>query len=220
MDGIHDMGGMQGFGRVETDEPESMGFHQLWHGRMFAISRAVRFVLPFGGDHVRAAIERLPPLAYLRASYYQKWLEGNVACLAKVGVLSEAELAGGEIKPLPGSIMQRKPLSAAEATKVTFSGMPAVAAATAPKSRFKAGETVTTRANFDEGHTRLPRYARGKPGKIEAVVGAFVLADSNAAGKPRQETVYRVAFAARDLWGDEATKGDSVVLDLWESYFA
>ena len=220
MDGIHDMGGMQGFGRVETDEPEGMGFHQHWHGRMFAISRAVRFVLPFGGDHVRAAIERMPPLGYLRASYYQKWLEGNVACLANAGVVSEAELSGGALKPLSGTIMKRPPLTAAEATAVTFGGMPAVAAATAPKPRFKAGETVTMRSHFDEGHTRLPRYARGKPGKIEAVVGAFVLADSNAAGKPRQETVYRVAFAALDLWGVEATAGDSIVLDLWESYFA
>ena len=60
MDGIHDLGGMQGFGRIE-DEPEAMGFHADWHGRMFALSRVVRYSLPFGGDHVRQAIERMEP---------------------------------------------------------------------------------------------------------------------------------------------------------------
>ena len=92
MDGIHDMGGLQGFGPIETSEPESMGFHENWHARMFALSRALRFVLPFGGDHVRAAMERMEPSSYLAASYYHIWLVGNVACLTSLGAVSEAEL--------------------------------------------------------------------------------------------------------------------------------
>ena len=177
-------------------------------------------MLPFGGDHVRAAMERMEPLAYLRASYYHKWLAGNVACLESFGVLSEAELQGGELQPVPAGIMKRQALSASEATAADFGGMPGGSNAAPPAPLYKAGDTITTRAHFGEGHTRLPRYARGKQGRIEGFVGSFTLADANAAGKPHAEMVYRVAFKARDLWGDEATAGDSVVLDLWESYFA
>lgn len=218
MDGIHDMGGMHGFGRI-TDEPESMGFHTAWHGRMFALSRVVRYSLPFGGDHVRQAIERMPPDRYLAASYYEKWLEGNVACLKAIGVVSEAELAGAHLQPLPSAIGPARPMAADQARGFIFAGMSANRTPLTTPPRFVVGETARTVAHGHRGHTRLPRYARAMPARIEANLGAFVLADANAAGQPHTEWCYRVAFAARDLWGQEAeADGDSVVLDLWESY--
>ncbi len=218
MDGIHDLGGMQGFGRIE-DEPEAMGFHADWHGRMFAMSRVVRYSLPFGGDHVRQAIERMQPGHYLKSSYYEKWLEGNVTCLKAVGAVSEAELAGGPLQALPAGIGAPRVMTADLAPGFIFGGMHGDRTPPTSPPRFRAGEMVRTIAHGHAGHTRLPRYARDMPARIEAVLGAFVLADANAAGRPRTEWSYRVAFTARDLWGSEAEHdADSVVLDLWESY--
>lgn len=217
MDGIHDMGGLQGFGRID-DEPETMGFHAEWHGRMFALSRVVRYTLPFGGDHVRQAMERMEPGQYLAASYYEKWLEGNIACLKAVGVVTEEELAGGPLQPLPAKLGTPKAMTADLAPGFIFGGMTANRTPPASPPRFAVADVVTTIPYGIPSHTRLPRYARDKRGVIEAFYGAFVLADANAAGAPRNEWCYRIAFAARDLWGDEAADGDSVTLDVWESY--
>ena len=217
MDGIHDLGGMHGFGAV-ADEPEEQRFHAGWHGRMFALSRVLRWSLPFGGDHVRAAIERMRPDHYLRSSYYEKWLEGNLAVLRGLGVVSEEELAGKAPRPLPARLIGRPALPAGEAAAFVFKGMPAPSATPDRPARFRAGDRVVTREHLGFGHTRLPRYARGRPGSVERVAGVFVLADANAAGRPHRETVYSVAFSQRDLWGEEAEAHDSLVLDLWESY--
>lgn len=218
MDGIHDMGGMQGFGLI-VDEPESMGFDAAWHGRMFAISRVVRYSLPIGGNHVDQEIERMEPGRYLNASYYEKWLEGNLACLAAIGVVSEAELAGGPLQDLPAALGKPPVVTAELAPSFISGGMRGDRTPPAMPPRFAIGETVRTIAHGPAGHTRLPRYVRAMPARIEAVLGAFVLPDANAAGSPRTEWCYRVAFAARDLWGAEAeADADSVALDLWESY--
>jgi nitrile hydratase len=217
MDGIHDMGGMHGFGRV-VDEPERMGFHAEWHGRMFALSRVLRAVLPFGGDHVRQAIERMEPGHYLNASYYEKWLEGNIACLEAVGVVTEDELAGGPMRPVPKVLGTPKAMTAVAAPAFIFSGMADSNLKPLGPPLCKTGDRIRTVPHGHAGHTRLPRYARGQPGRIEACLGSFVLADAIAAGRPRAEWLYRVAFDARDLWGEEAAPGDSVALDLWESY--
>ncbi|MEZ5926512.1 MAG: nitrile hydratase subunit beta [Hyphomicrobiaceae bacterium] len=217
MDGIHDMGGMQGFGEV-VDEPETMGFHADWHGRMFALSRVVRYSLPFGGDHVRQAIERMAPRHYLRSSYYEKWLEGNIACLAAIGVVSEAELAGGPVAPLPAALAPPRPMAADAAAAFIFGGMAGARPSPPTPPRFKAGDRIRTIAHGTAGHTRLPRYARNQPCRVETALGSYILADANAAGAPRPDWCYRVAFAACDLWGPEAVVGDSVTLDLWESY--
>ncbi len=220
MDGIHDMGGMHGFGPIATVEPETMGFHEAWHGRVFAMSRAVRWTLAFTGDSARARMEQLPPAEYLRTSYYAKWLHGNLEPMKALGAVSEDEIASGVPQPLLPGIVRRPMLSPEEANRLIFAGMPD--AARDPQlgpARYREGARVWTIAHLPDpkAHTRLPRYARDRVGVIEAVVGTFMLADSIAAGSPRQEWVYRVVFAAFELWG-EAPDSDEVVLDLWESY--
>ena len=217
MDGVHDMGGLEGFGRI-TDEPEAKGFHAAWHGRMFALSRVVRYALPFGGDHVRQAVERMDPAHYLSASYYEKWLEGNIACLKAVGVLTDDELAGGSLQSLPASLGTPKAMTADVAPVFIFGGMASRRTPPQTPPRFAGGERVRTMAHGIPGHTRLPRYARDKQGIIEDSYGAFGLADANAAGEPRTEWTYRIVFQAHELWGEEAPEGDSVTLDVWESY--
>ena len=85
--------------------------------------------------------------------------------------------------------------------------------------RFAAGETVRARNMHPVGHTRLPRYARGKSGVIHRWHGAHVFPDTNAHGKGESPGhLYTVMFTARALWGEEASPDDKVHLDLWESY--
>ncbi|MFN8555885.1 MAG: nitrile hydratase subunit beta [Dehalococcoidia bacterium] len=85
--------------------------------------------------------------------------------------------------------------------------------------RFAAGDLIVTRTISPVGHTRLPRYARGKRGTIERVYGTFVFPDTNAHGKGEQpQPVYSVRFDGAELWGADAEPNQVVLLDLWESY--
>jgi nitrile hydratase len=85
--------------------------------------------------------------------------------------------------------------------------------------RFAIGQRVRARNAQPEGHTRLPRYARGKIGTILRHHGGHVLPDAGAHGKgDAPQHLYTVSFAARELWGEAANARDSVNLDLWESY--
>ena len=69
------------------------------------------------------------------------------------------------------------------------------------------------------GHTRLPRYARGKLGLIERVHGGHVFPDTNAAlAGEHPQYLYSVRFSARELWGETSSPLDAIYLDLWEEY--
>jgi nitrile hydratase len=69
------------------------------------------------------------------------------------------------------------------------------------------------------GHTRLPRYIRGRLGIVQGNHGGFVFADTRAHGLGDQpQHVYSVRFEARELWGPEAGPNDAVYIDLWDSY--
>ena len=69
------------------------------------------------------------------------------------------------------------------------------------------------------GHTRLPRYARGRAGIVEADRGGYVFPDASAEGSGEApQRLYTVVFSGRELWGEDADPTLSVSLDLWESY--
>jgi len=212
MDGIHDLGGLQGFGPIRR-EPDEPVFHAPWEARVFALS----FTLPYADDNFRPAVEAMDPAHYLRASYYEKWLAAELALLRGNGTLTDDELLGRVApRPMPGAA---QPLAAAAVPAAILAGAsnarpvgPGVAA------RFKAGDRVATRAHVTARHTRLPRYARGRRGTVECVRGAFLVADRNAEGDATPEMLYTVVFDSRDLWGEEAPAGDQLSLDLWDSY--
>ena len=90
MNGIHDMGGMHGFGPIvrEADEPV---FHQEWEGKALALARIALAGGLFNLDEFRHVMERMPPVQYLSISYYERWLEGAIALLAEKGVISADE---------------------------------------------------------------------------------------------------------------------------------
>src|SRR6266545_1536481 len=92
MDGVHDLGGMQGFGRVERETNEPV-FHAPWEAAVLAMMRAAGSRGLYNIDEFRHGIERMEPAEYLRASYYEKWLDGIGRLLVEKGVVSEGELA-------------------------------------------------------------------------------------------------------------------------------
>ncbi len=94
MDGIHDMGGMHGFGKVEP-EPNEPVFHAPWEGRTLALNRAMGYTGIWTIDQTRAGIERLPPDVYLTSSYYKKWEMRLENMIVDLGLAGADELAAG-----------------------------------------------------------------------------------------------------------------------------
>ncbi|MEZ5926511.1 MAG: nitrile hydratase subunit beta [Hyphomicrobiaceae bacterium] len=215
MDTIHDMGGMHGFGRVEEEANEPV-FHADWERRVFAMVSAVPFAALFGDDQFRPAIERIPPERYLSISYYEKWLDALTSLLVDRGWVTEAELAD----PASVPVAPRHPKAAlpSDVVPAIWAGASQSRPGVAVLRRFQLGDAVVTKRQGSPGHTRLPRYARGKAGCIIKAHGAFLVADRNSIGDQTPEMLYTVAFDARELWGPEARSRDSLTLDLWDRY--
>ncbi len=130
--------------------------------------------------------------------------------------MSAAELSSGARQG--GGTTPRRVLAAAEVPAVLARGAPCDRAVAQPP-RFTVGEQVRTVLMHPSGHTRLPRYAREKTGRIEAVRGGFVFPDANAHGKGEApEWLYTVVFEARTLWGKDADPKATVSIDAFESY--
>jgi len=214
MDGIHDMGGMHGFGKVEP-EPNEPVFHTEWEGRVFAITRAISYTGAWPIDRSRLAQEKLPPDVYLSVSYYKRWELGLESNLAALGLAGADEIAAGHALR-PAKALERK-LSSAEVpnslTRGTFE-RPASAPA-----RFKPGDRVRAKNIHPATHTRLPRYARGRVGVIEAVRGCHVFPDTVAIGEGENpQWLYTVLFDGRELWGDTTDPTLKVSIEAFEPY--
>ena len=218
MNGIHDVGGMQGLGPIihEANEPT---FHATWEGRVYAIARVLR---SRGGawniDSFRHGLEQLPPGDYLRATYYERWFAWLLRKVVETGDLTQVEVDTGtasESAPRPMPIVTEDRVVAMLTTRSSTRRNVRVSA------RFKAGQRVRARNIHPGGHTRLPRYVRGRVGHVVLDRGVFVFPDTNAHLEGEQpQHLYSVRFAARELWGDSASSRDSVHLDLWDEYLA
>lgn len=217
MNGVHDMGGMQGFGPVEREEHEPV-FHQRWEGVAFAVVQATRARRLYNVDEFRYAIERMDPARYLAASYYERWLASAETNLIEKGLISREELdARTDLLGRDPDAVPRAATTAAAVAQPPVRRSPP-ADETAPP-RFRVGDEVIARNVNPTGHIRLPRYVRGKRGVIDAVRGPARLPDVSALGLPApKETVYSVRFAGPELWGSSAEPGQSLYIDLWESY--
>jgi len=215
VNGVHDMGGMHGMGAVRPESGEPV-FHHRWEARVFALARAMGAFGRWNIDASRHQRELIPAAEYLRMSYYEKWLTGLTGLLLKHGLITEEELASG--KPTPGRAKEQPALPAAMVAGFIARGVPASRSSSRPP-RFRPGQPVRARNLNPLGHTRLPRYVRGKAGTIDRVQGVFVLPDTHAhfQGEHPQH-VYSVRFEARELWGGDAAPRDAVYVDLWEEY--
>jgi nitrile hydratase len=215
MNNVHDLGGMHGFGAIPIEKDEPV-FHSKWEARAMAITLAMGAWGRWNIDASRHARERLDPLEYLRLTYYERWIAALADLMVEKGLVTLEELESG--LPAPGSAKARPPLTADKVAEVLHCGSPVEREVEAPP-RFRIGERVRASRASPEGHTRLPRYARGAEGEIILHHGAHVFPDSNAHFKGEApQHLYTVCFSARSLWGESAAPGDSVTLDLWESY--
>jgi nitrile hydratase subunit beta len=214
MNGVHDMGGMQGFGPVEPEENEPV-FHAPWEGRALALNRAMGALGLWNIDIGRFSREQLPPDVYLGSSYYRKWMLGLEDLVVQYGLVGDDELAAGHALHPPAAVKPK--LTAAEAPKLLSRGSferPAAAPA-----RFKAGDRVRMKNMHPEGHTRLPRYVRGHVGTIECVRGCHVFPDAVAAGRGEDpHWLYTVVFDGRELWGENGDPTLKVSVEAWEPY--
>jgi nitrile hydratase subunit beta len=221
LNGVHDIGGMDGFGVIEreTDEPV---FHEPWERRVFGMSMVGAGLPPITLDARRHQLERLSPVQYLSSSYYERWLARIDFGLVEAGILTREEIdrrmrqfAGDPDAPMP---RREDPGRADSIAKALGDGRPAIRTIR-EKPRFAIGSKMVTRNLNPHGHTRLPRYARGKHGVIVAHHGAHVFPDTNAHGLGENpQHLYSVRFSSVELWGDNAEPNESVLVDLWESY--
>jgi nitrile hydratase subunit beta len=209
MNGIHDMGGMDGFGPVVPEQNEPV-FHADWERRMYAIALPVMRAIQANPDEYRHAIERIPPAQYLASSYYERWIAAIETLLVERGIVTREELIAKQAPSVDPNLIANAPPARGPAAVKDKSAN--------PRARFAKGARVRARNINPTGHTRLPRYVRGKAGVVARDWGVFVFADTNAhhAGEKRQHC-YSVAFDGRELWGKSANR-DRVFIDLWEDY--
>lgn len=215
MNSAHDLGGQMAFGPV-IPEPNEPVFHGEWEKRVLAINVAAGAMGAWSIDEIRHARESLPPAQYLASTYYEIWLAALDKVLVKHGFLSADELATG--KPAPERREPKRVLKGEEVAGVLRRGFPYERKAESP-ARFAVGDRVRTIVMHPQHHTRLPRYARGKAGVIERIVGCHVFPDTGAQGQPEAaQWLYTVVFDGRELWGRDADPTSTVSIEAWESY--
>jgi len=231
MNGIHDCGGMDGFGPVQPRADEPL-FKYPWQRRVFGMmlpltacpwfgcadrkALAPTELAAYGRSYFRSAIERMDPAAYIAASYYERHLFVAEQALVEAGVVSKQDLEPG-LTPSPVVRDHTPALRAADVPLVVQHGVPShLALEIAP--RFREGDRVVAVNDHHHGHTRLPRYARGRPGVVLRDRGVFEFDDSISEGISKPQHLYEVRFAARDLWGAAASAHDSVVINLWDDH--
>ena len=215
MNGVHDMGGMDGFGKVEV-EPNEPTFHQRWEGRVMAMVRAMGANAGLNIDMQRFSRESIPPAVYLSSSYYKKWFLGLRSTLLDRKLVAADEIAAGhslhQSGPLPRGTFGMK-----DVDRISTRGRFQRDVTNPPV--FKPGDKVRAKNINPPTHTRLPRFVRGKPGVIIDFHGAHVFPDTNALFQGENaQPLYTVKYLARTLWGEAANPKGVVCLDLWEGY--
>ena len=222
MNGVHDLGGNHGFGPVER-EPNEPVFHADWEKAVLVMNLVGMIKRIFNIDEFRHGVERMGQARYLHTSYYEHWLASVETLFVEKGVVGRDELdtrtrhfEENPDTPLPD---RKDPeLLGLVMDVVVRTGM-REKSEPKPAPRFKPGDAVVTRNWQPAGHTRLPGYARGHRGRINAIHGVFILPDAHAHGRGRcPEPLYSVRFESGELWGDTAEPKECVYIDLWESY--
>lgn len=204
-----------GFGAVAPVADEPL-FHADWEKRALGLVVAAGCLGRWTIDESRFARENRHPSDYYGSSYYEIWIKGLEALALKHGLLTPEELAAG--RPAGPASAARLAPDARTVLAIVGRGSPYDRPLAAP-ARFAVGDSVRTRNINPTGHTRLPRYARGKAGRIVGVHGGFVFADDNAmGGGSAPQHLYTVCFSATELWGPEGDPLSEVCIDSWESY--
>lgn len=220
MNGVHDLGGMHGFGPViiEPDEPV---FHEPWEGRVYGMLQQLRRKYQRNSGHSRSVIESMEPVRYLTASYYERFLEAAVQTALEEGLVTDRELAARieQLRATPGALVPtRSDPAEVQQTLVRLKTQPPSEPPTGAPL-FRPGDGVQARNLNWPGHNRLPRYIRGKRGWVERINGWYTIEDANAGALGRNpQPVYTVGFEGREVWGEGCEPNLKVYLELWEGY--
>ena len=216
MDGVHDLGGKQGYGPIDVSEPVEP-FHAEWEARAWALSKS------FGGgapditiDWWRHVRETTIPTDYMTRPYLDSWLETDMTTLVDSKICTIQELATG--KSATPAVENATPISTADALAANRASATKYDRPIDTKPKFLVGTNVVAQRNASSGHTRLPGYVRGRIGQIHAHHGAHLFPDASAKGVEEAQHLYTVAFEASELWPEASDSKDIVFLDLWESY--
>lgn len=197
MEGVHDLGGRDGFGpvAVEADEPV---FHERWEGRAYGLAIGGMISGTFNTPQFRHAIERMDPVHYLSSSYYEHWLTAVATLFTEAGVVEVDGRLSRPVSPRAAEVGTEDP---------------------APAPRFVVGDRVRVRDRRPFGHTRCPGYVRNKHGVVERVEAPANVPEIEAhLGRLVTEPVYGVRFDGAELWGEAAEPATSVHVDLYERY--
>jgi len=215
MDGVHDMGGMDGFGKVEPERDEPV-FHARWEGRVLAMTRAMAALGHWNIDVGRYGIEVLPPHVYLSSSYYRRWFLRTADLIVQRGLVGADELAAGRAFRA-GEEKDGKKFALADVERIARRGS---FGRTAPApARFRIGDRVRAINIHPRSHTRLPRYVRGHVGVVERLHGTRVFPDAYVACKGEYpQWLYTVRFESRELWGPDADPTVKISVDAFEPY--
>jgi nitrile hydratase subunit beta len=221
MNGIHDLGGMDGFGPVTCEKDEPV-FHAAWEKNMFGIALTIPFSVPFRDDHLRREIERIPPADYLKISYYELWFRSISSLLIERDVFTLRDLEARVTNPAPAlrpNALASGVVMAADAQAAALAGASTRAEKAEIKQELLIGDLVRVNTNSPQHHTRVPRYVRGRIGRVIIDHGVFGFPDTNSqySGECPQHC-YSVEFSGKELWGSDAEEGTSTTVDLWESY--
>ena len=212
--GIHDMGGVPGYGPVEPEVDEPV-FHHEWEGRVFGMATSV------SGGLSRRNLESLDPDDYL-SGYYQRWMMALERGLVDRGMLSADELDAKteHFRDNPGASPTRivDPLLTERVRAGMYRQRQACREPARPPA-FAVGDPVRARRIEHGGHTRLPAYVQGKRGTVGAVYAAYELPDDTPDDEdaPVQQ-LYSVRFEGPELWGSSAEPGTALHIDMWEGY--
>ena len=221
MNGVHDMGGMHGFGPIDIEADEPV-FHEEWEGRVYGMVTSIReerdVYGPYGSRHY---IENIPPARYLASSYYEKWMLALEAALLHKGLLTTEELDDRTRRFRDDATAQvpelNDPELAERVRRRIYQPQPLEQQAS-QSPIFSVGDAVTVRNIHPVGHTRLPRYARGKRGVIARIYGAQGFQDEPTIADGNPQHVYSVMFDADELWGENAEPNQRLYIDMWECW--
>ena len=214
MDGVHDLGGIQGFGPIEIED-DHVPSKSDWGVRSFAIQLSASYPGGFSVDWIRHVAQCIPPAAYLDIEYYDRWYRMVAGVLLDGGWVSLDELKSGKSTAMPsgaGPALQPEAVAT-----IMREGMQSTRPAQGQEA-FSVGDAVMAKFHAPLGPTRLPRYVRGQTGQIEGFRGWHALPDACGLGEDRAEPLYNVSFLAHRIWDDVTAPNDKVYLDLWQSY--
>jgi len=221
MNGIHDMGGMHGFGKVlhEDDEPV---FHETWEGRVMGIRRSLVKHDIYKPFNFRFSVESLSPAEYLSSSYYERHLRATENAAITKGLITREEMDDRMeyFRQNPDALPARRedPKESEQIQQITFRLQP-LHRDTGATPAFHVGDVVRARNINPLGHTRLPRYIRGKTGTVVKYYGNHDLPDIDMDGKTSPpQPIYSVQFEAAELWGTSAEENQLLFIDMWEGY--